>query len=148
MMEEDTQNGYRTQTPEISNPYTIKSEEFPIRRSSEFTDDEINLLIDAVQISGCLWDSANPLYSQRAARREKWNEISEDTFEGKFSPEEILAKWKNLRVQFRKNHLDAVTAKSGDLVTWRFYHKMLFLLATEDQVTSDSESNLVNKLFT
>lgn len=122
------------------------------RVSHGFHDTEIHLLIDTVKASTFIWNTSHPQHGQRTVRRDKWAEIAENTFYSKFSPEEVQAKWENLRIQFRQNHQKSVTSKSGEAtspkpVYWRFYSELLFLLAADDDWTSASESNLVYLKF-
>uniref|UniRef100_A0A336LWQ9 CSON004582 protein n=1 Tax=Culicoides sonorensis TaxID=179676 RepID=A0A336LWQ9_CULSO len=96
--------------------------------------------------SPVLWDVANPAYKNRNARKEKWDEIAEIHFQNKIASADLSNKWKNLRVQFRMYYAKSITTKSGQAVskpvTWKYFDKLKFIQAAEEEQTNASESNL------
>lgn len=116
----------------------------------EFIESDINKLIDAVEAAPLLWDAADVNYKDRSLRDATWTEMWENIFEEEFTPKDLQTKWSNLRIQFRTNHAKATKTKSGQAakrpIAWKYYQRMLFLQAAEDEQTNQSDSNLVSYL--
>lgn len=114
----------------------------------EFTKSDILKLIDATEAAPLLWDAACVDYKNRSLRDAKWSEICENIFGEEFTPKDLQTKWSNLRIQFRTNHAKATKTKSGQAakkpIAWKYYQRMLFLQAAEDEQTNQSDSNLVS----
>lgn len=62
-------------------------------------------------------------------------------FQDKITMQDLIAKWTNLRIQFKSYSTKAKACKSGQgaedyQVHWRFYKKMLFLKAADVRETT------------
>ena len=116
-----------------------------------WTDINIKLLISAVELNECLWNVALPEYRNRAIKDSPWSKIAADDY-AEFTSLEIQAKWKNLRVQFRRNYNNYKSTKSGqackNVTPWKYYRLMMFLEKAEEEQTTISESNLVSSIKT
>lgn len=136
---------------EILTPITLKNTN---RRSrvkpkvaGDWSDDDIHKLISSVEAVPILWNAANPRYKNKIERQNAWMELSENTFDGKFTSDILLAKWSNLRIQYR-GYLAKMKTKSGQAAAtpppWKFFSSMEFVGRTEAEQTAPTESNLVS----
>lgn len=93
-----------------------------------------------------MWDARDSQYRNKHARTKLWNEISENEFDSKFRGVELLAKWFNVRIQFRS--YAGKKPKSGQSasppINWKFFAAMLFVGHAECEQTALTESNLVS----
>lgn len=116
--------------------------------TTTFNEEEVNLLIDAVEATTMLWDASNPDYKSRNKRDNAWQEISDNTFGGKFTVNELQLKWQNVRTQFKAYYAKSIETKSGQAaknpVTWKYFNKMMFIQSADESQTPVSVSNLVS----
>lgn len=95
----------------------------------EWTDDEVFKLIACVEVRPPLWNAGNMKYKNRIERTKLWNEISETEFDTKYNGNELLARWSNVRMQYR-SYLSKKT-KSGQEaeppINWKFFSSMSFV---------------------
>lgn len=122
-----------------------KKQEKP-KVTSEWTDDEIFKLISCVENVPILWDAQDAQYRNKVKRQSAWRDMSELNFGSKFADNELLAKWTNMRIQFR-SYANSKKGKSGQgshfEVTWKFYEAMEFVENVEQNQTATTISNLV-----
>lgn len=119
--------------------------------TTNFTDEDVSLLIDAIKTNVILWDASHSGYRRRKKRDKSWTKIVDEVFDGRFSVADLQTKWANLRVQFRSYHAKSVETKSGQAaknpVKWKHFQSLQFLQASEETQTPLSQSNLVSLTF-
>lgn len=118
---------------------------------AEWDDDGIVKLISCVETHECLWNAKLKEYRNKNQRDAAWKEVF-NIFEEKYPINELSAKWANLRIQFKSYAAKFKKTKSGQgtgeyNVHWRFFKPMLFILSAEHEQSTNSESNLVSKIF-
>lgn len=121
-------------------------------RSKEKTDklseEDVRLLISAVEVNPILWDASHPSYKSRNLRDGKWNQILTEVFEDRYTVADLQTKWSNLRVQFRSYFAKSIKTKSGqgakETIKWKYFQTLQFLQTAEETQTPVSESNLVS----
>lgn len=105
---------------------------------SEWSETEVFKLISCVREHSALWDTRDSQYRNKHERSKLWDEISENEFYSKFEGAELVAKWSNLRIQFRS--YAAKKRKSGQAtpppIYWKFYAAMQFIASTESNLVS------------
>lgn len=111
-----------------------------------WSDKKSRALISAVELNESLWNISLNDYRNRALKDSIWSGIVTDLFPDCTSSE-LQAKWKNLRVQFRRSYNNYKNKKSGqafeNITPWKFYRQMMFLEKAEEEQATISESNLV-----
>lgn len=116
-----------------------------------FSEEDVNTLIDTVEAVPMLWDASNSDYKSRSKRESMWQTIADDTFGGRFAVTGLQLKRQSLRTQFKTYYAKSVETKSGQAakrpVSWKYFKKMMFIQCAEEQQTPVSESNLVNIPF-
>lgn len=115
--------------------------------ATDWTDEEVFKLIACVELQPPLWNAGDAKYKNRIERNKIWNEMSENEFESKFDAEQLLAKWTNVRIQYRS--YAAKKTKSGQeaeapAINWKFFSSMAFVGRAEVEQTALTESNLVS----
>lgn len=115
---------------------------------SDWSDNEVFQLIACVHAHPTLWDASNSQYRHKNQRKKLWYQLSKNVFHSKFAGAELIAKWSNLRIQFRsyankKPKSDNATAPP---INWKFFAAMQFigLETMECKQTADTESNFVS----
>lgn len=115
--------------------------------SSDWSDDEMFKLISCVECLPMLWNAKDEKYRNRIERQSAWKQMSEADFDNKFTVDEIMAKWSNMRIQYRSYFAKYRKNKSGqganEPVKWKFYGAMDFVGQAEEEQTSTTVSNLV-----
>lgn len=115
--------------------------------SSDWSDDDIFKLITCVELVPMLWNAKDEKYRNKFERQSAWKHMSEVDFEGKFSDSELLAKWSNIRIQYRSYYSKYQKTKSGqetdEPVKWKFYEAIDFVGRAEQEQTAITVSNLV-----
>lgn len=116
---------------------------------SEWSDTEVFKLITCVQEHSALWDAGDIQYRNKHERTKLWNEMSENEFGSKLRGTELLAKWSNLRIQYRS--YATKKRKYGQAapppIHWKFFSAMQFVGHADWEQTASTESNLVSFLF-
>lgn len=117
----------------------------------EWTDENILKLIGAVELEECLWNAGNCDYKNKIKRMCLWRDISERDFSGNYSADDLLAKWTNIRIQFKTQVSKNKMTKSGQGTEakreWKFYQAMKFIEQAEKEQRSTTISNLVRFFF-
>lgn len=112
---------------------------------SEWSDNNVYKLIACVQEYPALWDARDSQYRNKHERTKLWDRMSENDFQSKFAGTELLAKWSNIRIQFR-SYANKKTI-SGDAaappINWKFFSALQFIGHAECEQTAATESNLV-----
>ncbi|XP_073828453.1 uncharacterized protein [Musca autumnalis] len=105
----------------------------------EWTEDDILKLISLVEKQTCLWNAAYEGYTNKTIRDKCWQHISEE-FDKKYTPDDLKAKWTNLRIQYRGY---ASRSKTKSPPKWRYFNLMDFVGRAEDiqQQTQETKSN-------
>lgn len=115
--------------------------------SVDWNDENMNKLIACVEVHECLWNASNPDYKNKNIRNNLWREMAENNFDSTFGADDLLAKWTNMRIQFKSYAAKKKQTKSGqgveNKVAWKFYNSMMFIEKAEESQTARSESNLV-----
>lgn len=118
--------------------------------TAEWSEEDVFKLIGCVELVPMLWNAKDEKYRNKIERTSAWNQMSEIYFENKFSGSELLAKWSNVRIQYRGYFTKYHKTKSGqgadepvEAVKWKFYEAMGFVGRAEDEQTGISISNLV-----
>lgn len=104
-------------------------------------------LISAVESQEALWNPSIKAYRNRSLRDSIWTSIAANNLGGQFAVDEVVAKWSNLRVQFRSCETRLKTTKSGqganeNSVHWKFFKSMLFISGANLEKAAESISNL------
>lgn len=110
-------------------------------------------LISAVESQEALWNPSIKAYRNRSLRDSIWTSIAANNLGGQFAVDEVVAKWSNLRVQFRSCETRLKTTKSGqganeNSVHWKFFKSMLFISGANLEKAAESISNLVSLIKT
>lgn len=115
--------------------------------SSEWSDEEMFKLIECVEGYPMLWNAKDIKYRNKVDRQSAWKEMESNVFDGKFSAGEIMAKWSNMRIQYRSYDAKIRKTKSGqgavEQVRWKFFNAMDFVGRAEASQTATTVSNLV-----
>ncbi|XP_058467109.1 uncharacterized protein LOC131440029 isoform X2 [Malaya genurostris] len=103
----------------------------------EWTCDAIMRLISAVHKRPLLWNSEHPDHVSKILRETAWQGIAQDEFEDQYDADQLIAKWNNLRIQFKaywsKTKRSKARHDSGQKkVIWRYFRPMAFLAASSD----------------
>lgn len=116
---------------------------------SEWSDTEVFKLITCVHEHSVLWDARNIQYRNKHERTKLWDEMSENEFGSKFGGSELVAKWSNLRIQYRS--YATKKRKFGQVkpppIYWKFYSAMKFVEHADREQNASTESNLVSCVF-
>lgn len=114
----------------------------------DWHQEAISKLIDAVKAEELLWNTEHDHYKTRTMRDLAWSKISKESFHGQYDPEQLNAKWSNLRIQFKQYYFKLKNEKSMK-ITWRYYKQMLFLLSVKTRQcrTAALYSKAVRKSF-
>lgn len=114
---------------------------------SVWSEQDIFKLISCVECMPMLWNAQDEKYRNKTERQSAWKHISETDFDGKFKESEIMAKWSNIRIQYRSYFAKYRKTKSGqgasEQVKWKFYEAMDFVGRAEEEQTSTTVSNMV-----
>lgn len=114
---------------------------------SDWTDTDIFKLISCVEALPMLWNAGDAKYRNKIDRQSAWKEMSETNFDNKFSATELMAKWSNIRIQYRSYDSKLRKTKSGqgavEQVKWKFFDVMSFVGRAEATQTAMNVSNLV-----
>lgn len=117
---------------------------------SDWSDNEIFKLISCVECVPMLWNAKDEKYRNKIERQSAWKHISETEFDSKFSDNELMAKWSNMRIQYRSYLAKNRKTKSGqgtkDSIKWKFYEAKDFVGRAEEEQTASTVSNLVINL--
>lgn len=94
---------------------------------ADWSDKYVYKLIEFVRDSPVLWDS-DVKGSSIQTRRNLWTELSQKVLRSKYDPEEVNAKWKHMRVQY-KNYANRkpIPGRTLNPIVWRFYRYMQFV---------------------
>lgn len=115
--------------------------------SSEWSDIEIFKLISCVECVPMLWNARDLKYRNKIERQSAWKQISENEFDKKFTDNELMAKWSNMRIQYRSYFAKYRKGKFGqganEAVKWEFFDAMDFVGRAEVEQTAETVSNLV-----
>lgn len=115
--------------------------------ASEWTDYEMFKLIECVEGLPVLWNAKHSKYRNKIDRQAAWKDMVFDVFDEKFSAAEIMAKWSNMRIQYRSYDAKIRKTKSGqgamDVVKWKFFNAMEFVDRAEASQSAATVSNLV-----
>ena len=107
------------------------------------------MFADAVECLPMLWNALDEKYRNRIERQTAWKVMSEVDFDHKFNENELMAKWTNIRIQYRSYFSRNRKTKSGqeanEPVKWKFYEAMDFIGRAEEEQTPTTVSNLVCK---
>lgn len=113
----------------------------------EWSEEKILKLIASVEVEECLWNAGNSDYKNKLKRMELWRQISERDFNSTYTADDLLAKWTNIRIQFKTQAAKKKVTKSGQGVEpkreWKFYQAMKFVEQAEEEQTTTTISNLV-----
>lgn len=90
-----------------------------------------------------LWNPNNKKYRNKIERQSAWKQMSDADFDNKFTDDQLVAKWSNMRIQYRSYFAKYREKKSGDTIKWKYYEAMSFVDRAEEQQTSTTVSNLV-----
>ncbi|KAJ6632855.1 hypothetical protein Bhyg_16428 [Pseudolycoriella hygida] len=134
-MEDDPLSQLSNSTPptQKTTPTQPKKRNPKPKVCSEWTNAQIFKLISCVKCTPPLWNA-----KQKRYRQVLWKDLSKNAFEGKFTDNELIAKWANLRIQYRSNKKLKSNQGSTDLVTWKFFDAMSFVDHTENKQSSNS----------
>lgn len=88
-----------------------------------------------------LWNAKDENYRNKIERQSAWKRMSENIFNNKFTVNELIAKWSNMRIQYR-SYL-AKYQKNNEKIKWKFYGAMDFVGQADEDQTSTTVSNLV-----
>lgn len=114
---------------------------------AEWTNDDIFKLISCVKSVKMLWNAKDEKYRNKIERKSAWKQISDADFDRKFSDTELMAKWTNMRIQYRSYFAKYRKTKSGqgkdESIKWKFYEAMDFVDSAEGEQTATTASNLV-----
>lgn len=145
MDEEYVEDLMEPEIQETSTPVSKSKRKKP-KVAAEWSDDAIFKLISCVEVNEQLWNASHPQYRNKIERSSIWKSISEIDFESKFNESELLAKWTNIRIQFRGYAAKAKKTKSGQgastATKWKFFSAMQFVDTAEENQSSHCESNL------
>lgn len=127
---------------ELSTPVSKSKRKKP-KVATEWTDEDTFKLISCVEVHEQLW---NAQYRNKTERTSIWQTISQVDFENRFNEHDLLAKWTNIRIQFRGYAAKAKKTKSGQgsssATLWKFFSAMQFIDEAEEDQSSHCESNL------
>lgn len=123
----------------------------PPKISFNWTGEDTEKLISEVEVNGCLWDARLKENHDLVKRNAAWRTISEKSFNGAISSDQLKVKWQALTCTYREKQKQSKTKKSGQAtqppIRWRWWTAMQFLTAAKDDYAVQSESNLV-RFFT
>lgn len=115
-----------------------------------WTEENVLKLIACVELEECLWNAGNPEYKNKIKRMGIWRQISDQEFDGAYTADDLLAKWTNIRIQFKTQATKKKATKSGQATEakrdWKYYQAMKFVEQAEDEQTTETISNLVRVL--
>lgn len=98
---------------------------------SEWSDHDIFKLISCVECMPVLWNAKDEKYRNKIERQSAWKQVSEIEFGSKYTDSELMAKWSNIRIQYRSYYTKCHKTKSGqgvnEQVKWKFYEAMYFI---------------------
>lgn len=113
----------------------------------EWEDDQVYTLIAAVEQRPLLWDARHEGYRKQANRDAAWREISTDIFDDAISPDQLLIKWGNLRVQYNmcesKRKKGARRGKAF-VVGWKYFNALNFIGTADPSRSTATNSSLVS----
>lgn len=108
-----------------------------------WTEEEIIKLISKVESCPSIWDASSNDHKLKTNREKCWQAIA-NSFGNKIPLQQMVAKWGNLRTQFRR--LSNAKTKSGQeavkSVHWKYYQYLKFISIAEEQQTVNTTSNL------
>lgn len=114
---------------------------------SDWSDNEMFKLISCVECVPMLWNARDLKYRNKIERQSAWKQMSENEFDKKFNDNELMAKWSNMRIQYRSYFAKYRKSKSGqgasESAKWKFYDAMDFVGRAEEEQTAATVSNLV-----
>lgn len=115
------------------------------RVRSRWSDDDIFKLISRVKYVPMLWNAKDKKYRNKVERQAAWKLISKVDFNGRFKVSELVAKWSNLRIQYRSYCLKRQESTSGHgaNIQWKFFEPMNFVDRAEEELASGTVSNSV-----
>lgn len=115
-----------------------------------WNDNDIKKLIQYVQMEECLWHPNHINYKNKIIRSEKWHQIVKKDFHNVYDVSDLVAKWTNMRVQFRSYFVKEKQQKweqNGEhKIVWKFYNSMKFIANVEEIHSTKTRSNLVSIL--
>ncbi|XP_055525843.1 uncharacterized protein LOC129718788 isoform X1 [Wyeomyia smithii] len=112
----------------------------------EWRSEEIYKLIAAVESRQLLWNSSHKDHMCKIMREEAWQEIAAE-FDGKFDTDQLVAKWYNLRIQFKAYFAarkKRFTAGGTDRTTWKYFMPLMFIAGgtrKQQQMVADCDLN-------
>lgn len=131
---------------ELSTPVSKSKRKKP-KVATEWTDEDTFKLISCVEVNEQLWNASHSQYRNKIERTSIWQTISQTDFENRFNEHDLLAKWTNIRIQFRDYAAKAKKTKSGQgassATKWKFFSAMQFIDKAEEDQSSHCESNLL-----
>lgn len=137
---------YEGETEEELPTPVAKSKRKKPKVATEWTDEDTFKLISSVEVNEQLWNASHPQYRNKTERTSIWQTISQIDFDNRFNEHDLLAKWTNIRIQFRGYAAKAKKTKSGQGATsatkWKFFSAMQFIDKAEEDQLSQCESNL------
>ncbi|CAH1106913.1 unnamed protein product [Psylliodes chrysocephalus] len=117
--------------------------------SMEWTDDDVFKLITCVESVPMLWYAKDRKYCNKVERVAAWQHMSEVDFNSKFTDADLIAKWSNIRIQYRSYFAKSRKTKfcqgAQEEVKWKFYQVMNFIGRAEEEQTTDTISNLATE---
>ncbi|XP_055524911.1 uncharacterized protein LOC129718289 isoform X3 [Wyeomyia smithii] len=123
----------------------VKKRQAKPKVCSTWSDEETAKLISCVKYLPVLWNVREKKYRNKIARQNAWKKISENAFDRKFNDSELMAKWANMRIQYRSYFTKYGKTKSGhgdnNPVKWKFYETMHFIGRDEEEQTETAVSN-------
>lgn len=147
----DNQDDENTYGSENSQDVVESQQQAPKKKRAriiahEWTEHEINELIQAVETKPELWKSSHESYKNRNKKDAAWRDIEENVFDSDIKLAEITTKWNNLRVQYKTYAVKYKTKPSGSgrgiINKWKHFDAMNFIGANEESSTETTVSNL------
>lgn len=110
-------------TPEITAP-AKKHRQVKPKVAAFWAEEDTYNLIHLIKSHPTIWNSEHNKYSDKTTRKYAWKQIAE-YFHGMFHVDEVVAKWSNLRIQYRWY---AVRAKNKTQPPkWKYFKALSFV---------------------
>ncbi|XP_058812570.1 uncharacterized protein LOC131677055 isoform X1 [Topomyia yanbarensis] len=101
-----------------------------VKVAIDWCSDAIIKLIFAVRDKQLLWNPEHSDHMSKLKRDAVWKEIAHEVFDDQYEADQLVAKWNNLRIQFKSywaKHRRSWADRGGKQISWKYYKPMLFI---------------------
>lgn len=100
-------------------------------------------LIQLIECQPSIWDTRSREYYNKVAKKKAWIQIGED-FDETFNDDEFIAKWSNLRIQYRWYATRAKNKLRKEPPTWKYFNALSFLSGCETSAIKPAKDSTTN----